>query len=278
MWPIILSNRLPIVALVGRYPANKLMGRGLIPARKLASRGLLSPHCKTRAYPVLSTVSSRYSSCRGRLSTRYSPVRHSTRGRSPFRVRLACVKHAASVQSEPESNSPVQICSRSLLGRNQNLKVVLFPFALRLSMNQADLRPSPFLAALGFMRLFRGAVNNFFSELRKNFLEKLFSARLQQPAKVETMPVALACQQLFFFSPKKSALLPNEAGAAGQKPGDNVPVCGRMRPGAVWVAMCRRCRRMSPGCRQVQPCAAGRGTAGASLSGQQKGRPKAPLP
>ncbi|MCR5259975.1 MAG: hypothetical protein K6E40_17740, partial [Desulfovibrio sp.] len=45
-------------------------------------------------------------------------------------------KHAASVQSEPESNSPVQICSRSLLGRNQNLKVVLFPFALRLSMNQ----------------------------------------------------------------------------------------------------------------------------------------------
>ena len=112
MWPIILLNRLPIVALVGRYPANKLMGRGLIPARKLASRGLLSPHCTTRAYPVLSTVSSRYSSCRGRLSTRYSPVRHSTRGRSPFRVRLACVKHAASVQSEPESNSPVQICTK----------------------------------------------------------------------------------------------------------------------------------------------------------------------
>ena len=171
MWPIILSNRLPIVALVGRYPANKLMGRGLIPARKLASRGLLSPHRSTRAYPVLSTVSSRYSSCRGRSSTRYSPVRHSTRGRSPFRVRLACVKHAASVQSEPESNSPVQICSRSLLGRNQNLKVVLFPFALRLSMNQADLRPLPFLAALGLMNLFRGAVNSFFCELRKNFTE-----------------------------------------------------------------------------------------------------------
>ena len=30
VWPIILSNRLPIVALVGRYPTNKLMGRGLI--------------------------------------------------------------------------------------------------------------------------------------------------------------------------------------------------------------------------------------------------------
>ena len=197
MWPIILSNRLPIVALVGRYPANKLMGRGLIPARKLASRGLLSPHRSTRAYPVLSTVSSRYSSCRGRLSTRYSPVRHSTRGRSPFRVRLACVKHAASVQSEPESNSPVQICPRSLLGRNQNLKVVLFPFALRLSMNQADFRPSPFLAALVLMDLFRGAVNNFFSEPRKNFLEKLFSARLRQPAKAEPIRFRHPRQELF---------------------------------------------------------------------------------
>ena len=41
-------------------------------------------------------------------------MRHSTRGRSHFRVRLACVKHAASVQSEPESNSPVQICSKDL--------------------------------------------------------------------------------------------------------------------------------------------------------------------
>ena len=30
VWPIILSDRLPIVALVGRYPTNKLMGRGLI--------------------------------------------------------------------------------------------------------------------------------------------------------------------------------------------------------------------------------------------------------
>ena len=162
MWPIILSNRLPIVALVGRYPANKLMGRGLIPARKLSRRGLLSSQGKMRAYPVLSTVSSRYSSHRGRLSTRYSPVRHSTRGRSPFRVRLACVRHAASVQSEPESNSPVQICSRSLLGRNQNLKVVLFPFALRFSMNQTGFRPPPFLAASTLMDLFRKAVNNFF--------------------------------------------------------------------------------------------------------------------
>ncbi len=30
VWLVILSDQLPIVALVGRYPANKLMGRELI--------------------------------------------------------------------------------------------------------------------------------------------------------------------------------------------------------------------------------------------------------
>ena len=30
VWLIVLSDQLPVVALVGHYPANKLMGRGLI--------------------------------------------------------------------------------------------------------------------------------------------------------------------------------------------------------------------------------------------------------
>ena len=55
-----------------------------------------------------------YSQLRGRLPTRYSPVRHFTQDRSPFRVRLACVRHAASVCSEPGSNSPVLYPSQSL--------------------------------------------------------------------------------------------------------------------------------------------------------------------
>ena len=33
MWPISLSARLPIADMVGRYPANYLMGRELIPGR-----------------------------------------------------------------------------------------------------------------------------------------------------------------------------------------------------------------------------------------------------
>ena len=34
MWPYTLSGRLPVDALVGHYPTNKLIGRGPIPHRK----------------------------------------------------------------------------------------------------------------------------------------------------------------------------------------------------------------------------------------------------
>src|SRR5690606_3792376 len=34
VWPVALSGRLPVVALVGHYPTNKLIGRGLILHRK----------------------------------------------------------------------------------------------------------------------------------------------------------------------------------------------------------------------------------------------------
>ena len=35
VWPTTLSGRLSIVALVGRYPTNKLIERGIIPEWKL---------------------------------------------------------------------------------------------------------------------------------------------------------------------------------------------------------------------------------------------------
>ncbi len=35
VWLIILSDQLPVVALVGHYPTNKLMGRGLVLRREL---------------------------------------------------------------------------------------------------------------------------------------------------------------------------------------------------------------------------------------------------
>ena len=43
VWLIVLSDQLPIVALVGRYPANKLMGRGLIQDRRPKLPLVLAP-------------------------------------------------------------------------------------------------------------------------------------------------------------------------------------------------------------------------------------------
>ena len=42
------------------------------------------------------------------MITCYSPVRHSTHYRSSFRVRLACLIHAANVRSEPGSNPSLE--------------------------------------------------------------------------------------------------------------------------------------------------------------------------
>ena len=58
-----------------------------------------------RYYAVLAKVSLSYPPLQGRLVTCYSPVRHFTQVLLPFLVRLACVRHAASVDSEPGSNS-----------------------------------------------------------------------------------------------------------------------------------------------------------------------------
>ena len=53
----------------------------------------------------------------GQIPTCYSPVRHVSRNRSSDPVRLACVRHAASVRSEPGSNSQVE---PSLRDRSHN--------------------------------------------------------------------------------------------------------------------------------------------------------------
>lgn len=74
MWLIVLSDQLPVVALVGRYPTNKLIGREPLPERKpISSPG----HAARWGHPVLAPVSRCYPGLRGRLLTCYSPVRHS---------------------------------------------------------------------------------------------------------------------------------------------------------------------------------------------------------
>ena len=77
MWPVALSGRLPVNALVGHHPANKLIGRDPIPCRKKA---FPTPPCGGAEHPVLPPVSRSYSGAQGRLVTHYSPVRHSHPG------------------------------------------------------------------------------------------------------------------------------------------------------------------------------------------------------
>ena len=109
VWPITLSCRLPIVDLVGRYLTNYLMGRepilhrinpftskpcGFVVSCGISSRfQLLSPVAGQVAHALLT---------RPPLGIPTVPPEGFTKGNL---VRLACVKHAASVRPEPGSNS-----------------------------------------------------------------------------------------------------------------------------------------------------------------------------
>ena len=108
MWPFNLSVRLPIVDLVGRYPANYLIGREPI-FQRIAP--LVRKSCGSRTscgistgFPMLSPSERQVAHA---LLTR-PPLNSNSLGRSldpKSPVRLACVRHAASVRPEPGSNS-----------------------------------------------------------------------------------------------------------------------------------------------------------------------------
>ena len=108
VWPVILSDRLIIVALVGLYPhqlANDTQAH-LLPDNSF-------DHCRMPCL-VLCGISSRFqllSPCNRQIThalltspplSFHSLDRSLDPGNS---VRLACVKHAASVRPEPGSNS-----------------------------------------------------------------------------------------------------------------------------------------------------------------------------
>ena len=86
------------------------------PQAPLQARGQTIPrfnnchHVVPLHYAVLAAVSDCYSPPKGRLPTCYSPVRHSTvHPKANSSVRLACLRHAASVDSEPGSNSRLEV-------------------------------------------------------------------------------------------------------------------------------------------------------------------------
>ena len=61
------------------------------------------------SYAELASLSRGYSPLKGRLPTCYAPVRRAPVVLLQPRTRLACVKHAASVRSEPGSNSRLKL-------------------------------------------------------------------------------------------------------------------------------------------------------------------------
>ena len=73
VWLIVLSDQLPVDALVSRYLTNKLIGREALPKRRSISS---ADHAISRGHPVLATVSRGCPSLRGRFLTCYAPVRH----------------------------------------------------------------------------------------------------------------------------------------------------------------------------------------------------------
>ena len=91
--------------MVGHHPTNKLIGREPIPTETIS---FPHPPCSRRRISRISHTFMRLSRRRGQVThvllTRSPLIQNQQAG--PFTVRLACVKHAASVRPEPGSNSP----------------------------------------------------------------------------------------------------------------------------------------------------------------------------
>ena len=104
----VLSEPLPIADLVGRHPANYLMGRVPIPHRVASLTAL---RCRNAVSWDISASFPAFCPCAGQVA-------HVLRTRTPLAitvllrhaaVRLACIRPAASVHPEPGSNSPLYV-------------------------------------------------------------------------------------------------------------------------------------------------------------------------
>ncbi len=99
VWLFVLSDQLLIIGLVSLYLSNYLISRGP-PLKRLSS--FLS-----RAYAVLPPVSQSYPPLQDMFPRVTHPSATKLISKLIYSVRLACVKRAASVRSEPGSNSQV---------------------------------------------------------------------------------------------------------------------------------------------------------------------------
>jgi hypothetical protein len=108
VWPFTLSGRLPVVALVGRHPTNKLIGRGPIPDRRPFPTSTMRRRLVSGIRPSFPGLSQSRGQVAHVLLTR-SPLGATRCCHRVVLARLACIRHAASVHPEPGSNSPSEI-------------------------------------------------------------------------------------------------------------------------------------------------------------------------
>ena len=154
-------------------------------------------------------------------------MRHFTRDRSPFRVRLACVKHAASVQSEPESNSPVQICSKDLRWteiriskflpvryslvnephRFTRREAVVYAASFSLSTNFFHFAKVFFRGPVGATRWREGDLCLIFKPASRTFLP---SGKISFPVALSDVASSLARTALCAFSTPPSSIFPQK--------------------------------------------------------------------
>ena len=154
-------------------------------------------------------------------------MRHFTRDRSPFRVRLACVKHAASVQSEPESNSPVQICSKDLRWteiriskflpvryslvnephRFTRREAVVYAASFSLSTSFFHFRESFFRGPVGATRWREGDLCLIFKPASRTFLP---SGKISFSVALSDVTSSLARTALCAFSTPPSSIFPQK--------------------------------------------------------------------
>jgi hypothetical protein len=90
VWLIVLSDQLPVVGLVGRYPANYLIGRKPLLQRPKA---FLPRRFPAGSNAVLAPLSGGYPPLKDRLLTRYSAVCRYPSGRSHWN-RSTCMRKA----------------------------------------------------------------------------------------------------------------------------------------------------------------------------------------
>jgi hypothetical protein len=86
VWPVALSGRLPVVALVGHYPTNKLIGREPIPDRKNFPHTPMQAHVLSGIRPGFPGLSQSQGQVTHVLLTR-SPLEYPE---GPFRSTCMC--------------------------------------------------------------------------------------------------------------------------------------------------------------------------------------------